>query len=218
MANNAMAIVMYGILAVVVAMSIVIFFPIDCTITNKVEGFSVQPGPKVCPVGTTMFIDKQGNTNCCDGQVTGSMCEGAIECTFSSGLPSIPFCGAGRVKRYDGDIWPMVKNLFNQGPDSRKIFTQNVMPIFKNIINILQRNVPGTISKKSYDAVVALQEDENVWLSTLDTLPPREVRSRILYEEETMRIITKTLEVLQSEPIAKDPLKLAAKIQQETCK
>lgn len=218
MANNAMQIVIFGLLAVAVAMAIVISMPTNCTITNKVEGFAVQPGPKVCPLGTTMYIDKQGNTNCCDGEVTGSMCEGAIDCTFSSGLLSVPFCGAGRVKRYDGEIWPMVKNMFNQGTDPRKIFTQTVFPLFEQAITILQRNVPGTISKKSYDAVLAIREDEKRWMGTLDTLSVREVRSRTIYEEETMRMITKTLEVLQQEPIARDPMKLAAKIQEETCK
>jgi hypothetical protein len=219
MANNAIQIVIFGVLAVVIAMAIVIFFPVDCTVSNKVEGFAVQPGPKTCPSGTKMYIDRQGNTNCCEGQVTGSMCEGAIDCTFSSsGSNGIPFCGQGRMKRYDGEIWPMVKQIFNQSTNYSKIFTDTIFPLFLQFIQIVQRNVPQTISKNSYDALVKLQTEETSWKDTIPNMSRKELRNRAIFEEETMRILTKTLELLQNEPIAKDPMKLAAKIQEETCK
>ena len=219
MANNAMQIVVFGVLAVVIAMAIVIFFPVDCTVSNKVEGFSVQPGPKTCPSGTKMYIDSDGNTNCCDGEVTGSRCEGTIECTFSSdGSKGIPFCGQGRVKRYDGEIWPMVKQLFNQNANYSDTFTNTVFPFFLKFVQIIQRNVPQTISKTSYDNLVKLQTEETTWKDGIQTMSPSDLKNRAIFEEETMRIITKSLELLQNEPIAKDPMKLAAKIQEETCK
>lgn len=219
MANNAMQIVVFGVLAVVIAMAIVIFFPVDCTVSNKVEGFAVQPGPKMCPSGTKMYIDSDGNTNCCDGQVTGAMCEGTIDCTFSSGGQNgIPFCGQGRVKRYDGEIWPMVTQLFEKNTQYSKTFTNTVFPMFLNFVQIVQRNVPQSISKASYDNLAKLQTEETGWKDTIPNMSPRDLRNRTIFEEETMRILTKSLELLQNEPIAKDPMRLMAKIQQETCK
>jgi hypothetical protein len=219
MANNAIQIVVFGVLAVVIAMAIVIFFPVDCTVSNKVEGFAVQPGPKVCPSGTKMYIDGDGNTNCCQGEVMGSQCEGTIDCTFSSdGSKGIRFCGEGRVKRYDGEIWPMVKQLFNQNANYSNTFTNTVFPFFLNFIQIIQRNVPQTISKTTYDNLIKLQTEEIRWKDGIQTMSPKDLNNRVIFEEETMRIITKSLELLQNEPIAKDPMKLAAKIQQETCK
>lgn len=219
MANNAMQIVVYGALAVVIAMAIVIFFPVDCTVSNKVEGFAVQPGPKTCPSGTRMYIDSDGNTNCCDGEVVGAKCEGTVECTFSSGgQDGIPFCGEGRMKRYDGEIWPMVKQIFNRSTNYSEIFTKTVFPMFQQFIQIIQRNVPQTISKASYDNLLKLQVEEIVWKDTIPTMSPRDLRNRAIFEEETMRIVTKSIELLQNEPIAKDPMRLMAKIQQETCK
>lgn len=219
MANNAIQIVVFGVLAVVLAMAIVIFFPVDCTVSNKVEGFAVQPGPKMCPSGTKMYIDKEGNTNCCDGQVTGSMCEGEIDCTFSSsGSNGIPFCGQGRMKRYDGEIWPMVTQLFEKNTQYSKTFTNTVFPMFLNFVQILERNVPQTISKASYDAVVNLQKEEIAWKDSIKSMSPKELKNRAIFEEEIMRILTKTLDALKNEPIAKDPMRLMAIFQQESCK
>lgn len=219
MANNAMQIIVYGVLAVVLAMAIVIFFPVDCTVSNKVEGFAVQPGPKMCPSGTKMYIDKQGNTNCCDGQVTGSMCEGSIDCTFSSdGSNGIPFCGQGRMKRYDGEIWPMVKQMFDTSTNYSKTFTDTVFPMFIRLIEIVQKNVPQTISKASYDTLIRLQNEENAWKNSIKTMTPKELKNRAIFEEETMRIVTRAMDTLKNEPIAKDPMRLMAMIQQESCK
>lgn len=219
MANNAIQIVVFGVLAVVLAMAIVIFFPVDCTVSNKVEGFAVQPGPKTCPSGTTMYIDKQGNTNCCDGQVTGSMCEGTIDCTFSSdGSNGIPFCGQGRAKRYDGEIWTIVKQVFDKNTNYSKTFTEVVFPLFVGFIEIIKRNVPQTISKTSYDNLLVLQTEETSWKDTIQGMSSKQLNNRAIFEEETMRIIRKILELLQNEPIAKDPMRLAMKIQEETCK
>ncbi len=218
MANNAMQIVGFGILAVVVAMAIVIFFPVSCLVSNRVEGFAVQPGPKTCPKGTKMYIDKEGNTNCCSGEVSGSMCDGAIECTFSSNAGEIPFCGAGRVKRYDGEIWPMVKQIFDSSKNYQKIFTENIMPMFNQLVERVKSAVPSTISKASLDSLLNLQKEEVDWQTTLQSMTARDLQNRAMFEEETMRIITKTLAILQQEPIAKDPFKLAAKLQEEACK
>lgn len=222
MANNAMQIVVFGALAVVIAMAIVIFFPVDCTVSNKVEGFAVQPGPKVCPSGTKMYIDKDGNTNCCEGEVVGSRCEGPINCTFSSGGQNgIPFCGQGRLRRYDGEIWPMVKQLFaSSRMTPRETFEKVVLVKFGELGNLLRQNVPNTISPKTLQAFGDIGFDSNkLWFERLDDLyTPKDLKEPAIYEEETMRMITKVMDLLQKEPIAKDPLKLAAKIQQETCK
>ena len=222
MANNAMQIVVFGVLAVVIAMAIVIFFPVDCTISNKVEGFAVQPGPKVCPSGTKMYIDGDGNTNCCQGEVVGSRCEGTIDCTFSSnGSKGIPFCGQGRVKRYDGEIWPMVKQIFaTSRMTPRETFEKVVLEQYGKLWWILKNNVPNTISQKSFQAYVDIGFDSRkLWFDRLDELYTAKVlKQPAIYEEETMRMITKALDAFKQEPIAKDPMKLAAKIQQETCK
>lgn len=86
--------VTFGILGVLIAMMIVIFMPKNCDVT-RMEGFQGSPaiGATSCPKGTRTYTDKLGNLNCCAGEVSGNVCEGAIKCTFSSNMSdTVPIC------------------------------------------------------------------------------------------------------------------------------
>ena len=54
----------------------------------KHEGFTMH----VCPSGTTSFVNKEGETLCCNGDTVDSECIGTLVCTLSpknkSGLPT----------------------------------------------------------------------------------------------------------------------------------
>lgn len=95
--NKVTVLGIFGLLGVLIAMMIVIFMPKNCTVA-RMEGFAattVSPamGTTTCPKGTRAYTDKQGNLNCCAGEVTGNFCEGAITCTFSSELSAtVPIC------------------------------------------------------------------------------------------------------------------------------
>jgi hypothetical protein len=92
--NNFGVVVTFGVLAVVIAMAIVVFMPKHCAVA-RMEGFTASPavGTTTCPRGTRTYTDKQGNLNCCAGEVNGNFCEGTITCTFSSGMgDSVPIC------------------------------------------------------------------------------------------------------------------------------
>ncbi len=95
MKSGMKSIIIFGFLAVVIAMTIVVAFPTNCSIA-RMEGFQdkvTQPFATKCPSGTRTVIDSQGNTSCCNGQVTGSKCDGTLVCTFSSSLASkVPIC------------------------------------------------------------------------------------------------------------------------------
>jgi len=68
--------------------------PIQVAIDHY-KGFGINkdlsPCPSVsvrkfgtCPRGAKVFTDKEGNLNCCRGNVSGNTCEGMIVCTFSN--------------------------------------------------------------------------------------------------------------------------------------
>lgn len=88
-------------LAIAVAMAIVVYFPICCKLA-RYEGFqsdSAESGAKTssihmkCPKGTRTYTDSLGNTNCCEGVVSGTLCEGTIKCTLSSQTDKdVPTC------------------------------------------------------------------------------------------------------------------------------
>jgi hypothetical protein len=94
--NEAVKIVLFGVIGVILAMMIVIFIPKDCRVLKVEEGF--QDSSYIinsCPLGTKSYTDKTGNLNCCAGEVNGSVCEGRVECTFSPSANSnskYPLC------------------------------------------------------------------------------------------------------------------------------
>lgn len=82
---------MFGIIGVLIAMAIVTFMPKACPVVAIEEGFQVKVTKK-CPTGTKSYIDRNGNINCCKGDVSGTSCDGKIECSFSSNSSNIKFC------------------------------------------------------------------------------------------------------------------------------
>ncbi len=46
-----------------------------------------------CPVSTKSYIDKNGLSLCCQGEVAGTRCDGRIVCSLSEGGAGLPTCG-----------------------------------------------------------------------------------------------------------------------------
>ncbi len=46
-----------------------------------------------CPAKTNYYVDKNGISLCCDGDVKGTRCEGRIACAISEGGGQLPTCG-----------------------------------------------------------------------------------------------------------------------------
>lgn len=98
---NIINFLVYTLTAVIIAMLIVSLLPKNCE-ASQVEGFVTTksrqtpiPGSVMfsCPQGTKSFIDRNGNTNCCRGSISGSKCEGKVTCTLSSGASKqFPIC------------------------------------------------------------------------------------------------------------------------------
>jgi hypothetical protein len=100
--NNAMMIVVYGFLAILCVVMIVILFPLPDGVREGFQDENATPEIK-CPKGIKSYIDKNGDTNCCRGEVNGNMCSGKIVCSLSRA----PFCNTReRRKRYRGEFPP----------------------------------------------------------------------------------------------------------------
>ena len=67
------------------------------------EGFetSSQPVPGSimvsCPEGSNSYIDRNGNTNCCRGTVSGVTCDGTTICTYGNSGYFTPFVVDGII-------------------------------------------------------------------------------------------------------------------------
>ena len=53
-------------------------------LNNQAEGFSSTKGLTFCPFNSKEYIDKKGNSLCCDGKVEDSICYSNIICTLST--------------------------------------------------------------------------------------------------------------------------------------
>ena len=68
----------------------------------KKEGFEVG-GIQIttCPVGSAQYINKEGNTNCCDGDIVNGECNGTNMCSLSPTSKSIISCSEWLVKEWE---------------------------------------------------------------------------------------------------------------------
>jgi hypothetical protein len=149
---NALSIVVFGIIGVLIAMAIVTFMPKACPVVAVEEGFQ-QEMTKTCPRGSTMFTDTAGNINCCRGDVNGSRCDGKVVCTFSSNTSKYPMCGASKLKRkYTGEIPEWLNIWANRiGPLSQVI---GMMEQFGPIINqIPAANLPTNVKNSYFELI-----------------------------------------------------------------
>lgn len=209
MPTNAMdgrAVIVIGILAVLLTMAIVYFFPLSCKKSCTTEGF-LTPLQMSCPPGSKSFYDEHGDLLCCQGEVNGKSCDGRILCTFSTN-PKYPICGLERRRKYIGDINPFVRDLmstnfvqkFQQGLDAAKQF----MPTLDTL-------PAGQISPEDIATVKALLAEETQWLN--DNLDG----DSLLFQEECMYIIQRLTATFNGKPIMNNPAVVQNAVLKQAC-
>jgi len=84
---------LYAFAGVVLAMIIVINFPVCCRVSRN-EGFENLTSKIIpCPKNTRSFTNMKGDTMCCKGQVEGNFCDGNVVCTMSgNSSKDVPTC------------------------------------------------------------------------------------------------------------------------------
>ena len=75
------------LLCVAISALILGFYIKQDTFLTK-EGFFNSPiRITTCPLGTITYINSNGDTNCCDGDISGKRCNGTIACSLSPNPP-----------------------------------------------------------------------------------------------------------------------------------
>jgi hypothetical protein len=204
---DAKAVIVVGILAVLITMAIVVFFPLSCKLPCATEGF-LTPLQMSCPSGSKSFYDDHGDLLCCQGQVNGKSCDGRILCTFSGNNSKYPVCGLERKRKYIGPINPFVQQLmatdfvqkFKQGLDGANKF-----------IPTLQSLPPNQLSPKDFAIVKALLAEETEWLN--DNLDG----DSLLFQEECMYIIQRLTTTFNGKPIVNNPAIVQNAVLKQAC-
>lgn len=107
---NGSHVILIGLTITVLTLLAVKFIAGPCA--TKMEAFQdASPNTMKCPRGTKSFTNKDGNIQCCRGEVTGSKCEGKVACKISASADNIPFCKAGFQKKWDGEIPQFIKDI-----------------------------------------------------------------------------------------------------------
>ncbi len=222
--NNLGVLVTFGLLAVVTAMMIVVFMPKHCAVA-RMEGFTASAaiGTTTCPRGTRAYTDKQGNLNCCAGEVSGNFCEGKITCTFSSGMgDSVPICNAIKLQRkYTGPIDPIVNMLVEKNRGFLYELLNKYMP---EIIAELRKAPSSQVSKETLDRFIKLHQDEQQYVKSVgeDLLAGKlrmiEEEQKQFAKEEVMYILTQTMDIFKSAPIANNKNFIQEQLQKQVCK
>lgn len=221
------SLIVFGVLAVAVAMLIVVLIPKNCSVA-RMEGFqdtaTTQTNTTQCPKGTKSYVDSQGNTNCCRGQVTGTKCEGKPVCTFSSSLSSqLPICGSMTIKRkYTGPIDTFVSMLADNNPAFLRQLLNTTLP---QIVAMLKKRPASDISQTDVTRFETLVKSEQLWFRTLQDdlrtgrIPPLDSEEeRLLYKQEIMYILKQSMEIFKQAPLAKNDAFIREQIQNQVCK
>ncbi len=143
-------------------------------------------GEKSCPPGSKAYTDVNGNINCCNGEVNGSMCDGPIMCTFSSSLTDkYPLCGS-RKRKYNGRVDSIVRKYMAVNP--RQKFRTILQQLSDFWPRINQLKTEQQIDQDTVDRYRNLFIEEKQWFED-----NKKVQSPIIYQEEVMYIM-RTLE------------------------
>jgi hypothetical protein len=217
---DARSIVVYGFLGFLTGMLLVLFLSSKCFLGSECtgqkvnEGFQEQapPQPRTCPKGTTAYTDKVGNLNCCRGQVNGNVCEGKVDCTFSSNAAdTYKICQAQRRRKYFGPINPFVKSYMSQEFIARFDFILDTLEDFKPKIKAM---IPTLVTEAGYKEFENLIKEERSWYE--------EVRytdeGSITYQEEVMYILTTLQSIYSSQKLSKNPGVLQQQIVSRVCR
>ena len=219
-------IITFGVLGVLIAMAIVIFMPKNCNVA-RMEGFEASPasaaiGTTTCPKGTRTYTDKQGNLNCCAGEVTGNFCEGVIKCTFSSSMnTNIPNCNVVQLQRkYTGPIDPIVNMIIDKNKGFVGQLINNYMP---EMITELGKLPPSQVSKETVDRFRKLQQDEKNYIDGIgkDLMAGKIILTleemTQMDKEEMMYILIQTMDIFKSSPVANNKNFIQEQLQKQVC-
>jgi hypothetical protein len=200
----------YGVAAVIIAVLIVMIFPVSCRIGSRTEGFEnpQQQQITMCPEGSKSFYDKKGNLNCCSGEVNNDVCQGTTVCTFSSTADGLRFCSElTRRRKYLGEINPFVRKFLQSDPRQR---FADILSIFGQVYTTISQFPDDKLSKDNKDKLRVLYEEELNFFRNESNAQTK----LAVYEDETMYTIQKLENILRNSPILQD----RAFIQQQTKK
>lgn len=206
--NNAI-ILIFALLGVIIAMSIVYFFPRKCYAVTK-EGFN-SPAQTTCPSGSVSFYDTESNLMCCEGTLNGNTCEGTIICTFSANTQKYPSCNNRRKRKYFGPINPFVQQYMKT--DYVGKFAQ-ILQVMTSVNAQLKTLPPAQISEKDLRKCEELLKEETDWYNEIKT--DNKVRS-IAYQEECMYIFQTLMDTFRNKPIMNNPQIVNQYMKQQLC-
>lgn len=201
--------IFFGLLGIVIAMAIVIFFPLNCSSVVK-EGFAVA-AQTTCPSGSVSFHDKDTNLMCCEGTVNGNTCEGTVICTFSANTQKYPSCNNKRKRKYFGAINPFVQQYMKTDYVSK--FAQ-LLQLMANINTQLKSLPPAQISEEDLRICDDLLKEENAWYDDIKT--DSKIRS-ITYQEECMYIFQTLMDTFKNKPLMTNPKIINQQLKAQLC-
>jgi hypothetical protein len=164
--GGAMMIIIYGLLAVGVVMAIVFLFPL----TNPGgcrEGFEDAMPTPACPKGTNTYIDRNGRTNCCKGDVNGPECSGRVFCSLSEDSEAVPLCSKRiRARRYKGTYPPEFLEFCLRWAKSmpQPDFINIIINILKSILRDVEANPPPKDGGKLVQTLRTFVADQEYYL------------------------------------------------------
>jgi hypothetical protein len=62
------------------------------TAATAATAATADADPTFCPAGSEYYVSKQGESNCCEGNVENRRCKGRVVCTLSRPTKTIPSC------------------------------------------------------------------------------------------------------------------------------
>jgi hypothetical protein len=201
-----------GLVGILIAMGIVILMPLQCSmnIFDK-EGFQNIPTATYvgCPDETVAYTDIHGNTNCCDGTVNGTKCEGTTICTFSGNAMNLyPMCSNTRKRKWFGPIDAWVKAWLK---DFYVVKFNYVLLYMDHIIKRIQEMDRKHIRQSAVDKLNDLLKEEVDWF-----IESKKQKS-IAYQEEIMYIMNELINILRNEPIFQNQFTLQQELQKQAC-
>jgi hypothetical protein len=185
-----------GLILVVFTMFLLKVIPVNCCASEYMEGFQATQNTSVtkCPGGTTTYTDNLGNVNCCRGEVNGSMCNGTVECTFSSSTGGkYPTCIKKSLRRkwFRGiDSWVM--NFMSTDAADR---FGRVVSSMQYIYDISKKLDKTKIPQGAIDRYKVLVDEEVEWFKEAQS---QKVTDEIVYQEEIMYIVNEMMNILNT--------------------
>ena len=210
--SDKMQLYVVSIFIVLFAMYLVVAIPKNCCASQK-EGFedNTTLGSTTCPYKTKSYIDILGNTNCCDGQVNGSICDGKVKCTFSSSANNkYPICGKSRRRKWFGPIDEWVKQFMNDHMVQKFEQVLHFMSLMVNKVEQLDRRY---IKNETIQQIKDLFTEEKSWHEEIQK--EEDVNDPLPFQEEIMYIINKMITLYRNQPI--DQMYFTQQFQQEVC-